>query len=624
MTRHTLGVSAALVDGRLVPGDVAVVDDVVEAVGLPPARGGRIAAPGLVDLQVNGFAGVDLMSADVADLHDLARALPPHGVTAWLPTLITAPVTDTDRALDRLTEAFGTPDDAGRGSAGLGGGARSLGVHLEGPYLSPRRLGTHPPQHRRDPDLAELSAWRRRADVVAVTLAPELPGALGMVKTLTAEGVLVSLGHSDATAFEAHAGFDAGARSVTHLFNAMSALQHREPGLPGAALARPDVTVQLVLDGHHLAPDVVRLVWAAARDRIVLVTDATAAAGRPDGRYTLAGVSLDVTDGVVRNSDGTLAGSALTLSGAVKNAAELGLDPASVLRAVTEAPATLLGRDDVGFLRPGARADVARVRGRPGAAGDAARRPACGRGRPLTLVSRSGWGLPCYLFACIENMANPPCTVGICLADLGGRGYAVGKAQRQDQLAAVLLVPAFAGLDEATSPEQPQGRLVVGCHAGLDRDDALGHEPAEEEVDDLATDALAARRDGDGVPDLDHPVAARRRMATDPADEGAVADRHVQQVRRGGRVGVECRDPVAQDAAILLRPDDAGELRLAGRPVGAAGVQRADRRGRQRLDGQAHRPAATDRSPRIASRRPAPEIRAAWTSPSSTGTTTSR
>jgi N-acetylglucosamine-6-phosphate deacetylase len=275
-----------------------------------------------------------------------------HGVTAWLPTLITAAVTDTDRALDRLTAAFA-------GDRGPLDGARSLGVHLEGPYISPRRLGTHPPQHRRDPDLAELDSWRRRADVVAVTLAPELPGALGVVKTLATDGVLVSLGHSDATAYEAHAAFNAGARAVTHLFNAMSPLHHREPGLPGAALARPDVTIQMVLDGHHLAPDVVRLAWTAAADRVVLVTDATAAAGQPDGRYALAGVSLDVTDGAVRNPDGTLAGSALTLSGAVKNAVELGLDVSSVLRAVTEAPGALLGRDDVGSLRPGGRADVA-------------------------------------------------------------------------------------------------------------------------------------------------------------------------------------------------------------------------------------------------------------------------
>lgn len=352
MTAHRLGVSAAYVDGELIPGDVALEGDTVTTVGLPPAGRGRVAAPGLVDIQVNGFAGVDLMAAEVGDLHDLARALPRHGVTAWLPTLITAAVTDTDRALDRLNEAFAE-------RAGPSEGARSLGVHLEGPYLSPRRLGTHPPQHRRDPDLTELESWRRRADVVAVTLAPELPGALAVVKTLVADGVLVSLGHSDATAYEAHAAFDLGARSVTHLFNAMSALRHREPGLPGAALARQDVTIQMVLDGHHLAPDVVRLAWAAAPRRVVLVTDATAAAGQPDGRYALAGVSLDVTDGAVRNPDGTLAGSALTLSGAVKNAVELGLHPADVLRAVTHAPAALLGRTDVGFLRPGCRADIA-------------------------------------------------------------------------------------------------------------------------------------------------------------------------------------------------------------------------------------------------------------------------
>jgi len=330
---------------------VRVDGDTVVEVGLSPAAGGRIAAPGLVDLQVNGFAGVDLMAADVDDLHALAAALPRHGVTAWMPTLITAAAADTDRALDRLAQADASPYDAGL--------ARCLGVHLEGPYLSPRRLGTHPPEHRRDPDVAELTAWRRRAHVVAVTLAPELPGALDLVKGLASDGVLVSLGHSDATAHEAGLAFDAGARTVTHLFNAMSPLRHREPGLPGAALARPDVVVQLILDGHHLAPEVVRLVWAAAPGRVVLVTDATAAAGRPDGQFELSGVSLVVTDGVVRNSDGTLVGSALTLSGAVTNAVHLGIAPVDALRAATATPAALLGRDDVGVLRPGTRADLA-------------------------------------------------------------------------------------------------------------------------------------------------------------------------------------------------------------------------------------------------------------------------
>ncbi len=354
MTGRTLGVSAAFVRGRLLRGDVRVDDGFVAEVGLPAASGGRIAAPGLVDLQVNGFAGIDLMTADADGIRAISRALPAYGVTAWLPTLITASLPDTEAALDALAAAL---DRAGQEPVGTA--ATMLGVHLEGPYLSARRLGTHPPEHRRDPDAAELDAWRRRAPVVAVTLAPELPGAVDLVARLSAVGVLVSLGHSDATAAQAHAAFDAGARSVTHLFNAMSPLLHREPGLPGAALARPDVVVQLLLDGHHLAPDVVRLTWAAARGRVVLVTDATAAAGCPDGTFALGDVQLEVNDGVVRNQDGALAGSALTLSAAVTNAVELGIDPVDALAAVTTAPAALLGRADIGVLRPGGRADIA-------------------------------------------------------------------------------------------------------------------------------------------------------------------------------------------------------------------------------------------------------------------------
>jgi N-acetylglucosamine-6-phosphate deacetylase len=346
---RTLGVSAALVGGRLLPGDVSVADGQVVAVGLPPAPGGRIVAAGLVDIQVNGFAGVDVMGADPDGLHHLGRALLRHGVTAWVPTLITASGADTRQALERFAAARARwPSDA----------AAPLGIHLEGPYLSPRRLGTHPPEHRRDPDLAELTGWRRIAPVVAVTLAPELPGGLEAVGALSADGVLVSLGHSDATAAEAHAAFDAGARTVTHVFNAMSPLHHRAPGLPGVALARPDVVVQMVVDGHHLDPDVVRIVWAAAPGRVVLVTDAVAAAGLSDGSYDLAGVPVEVNDGVVRNSAGVLAGSALTLADAVRNASELGIEPAAALTAVTATPAALHRRPDLGVLRPGSRADL--------------------------------------------------------------------------------------------------------------------------------------------------------------------------------------------------------------------------------------------------------------------------
>lgn len=343
-----LGVSAALVGGRLVPGDVAVDEGVVAAVGLSPAPGGRVASPGFVDLQVNGFAGVDLMTADADGVAHVGRAQLATGVTAWVPTLVTAARRSTDAALDVLAAA------AREGVEG----ARLLGVHLEGPYLSPERLGTHPPQHRRDPDAEELAGWRRRGPVVAVTLAPELPGALDVVAALAADGVLVSVGHSDATAEQAAAAFDRGARTVTHLFNAMSPLHHRRPGVPGAALARRDVVVQLIVDGHHLADDVVRAVVNAAAGRVVLVTDATAAAGMPDGVYELAGVRLEVSGGAVRNAAGALAGSALTLDAAVRNAVALGVDRAQALSAASERPAALLGRTDVGHLAPGARADV--------------------------------------------------------------------------------------------------------------------------------------------------------------------------------------------------------------------------------------------------------------------------
>jgi N-acetylglucosamine-6-phosphate deacetylase len=350
MTTRRLGVARALVDGVFVAGDVAVDGDEVAAVGLPPARGDRIAAPGLVDAQVNGFAGVDLMTADAAAVREIGRTVTRYGVTAWLPTLITAAAADTDRAIKELAKALA----AGPGDAA----AKPLGVHLEGPYLSPQRLGTHPAAHRRDPDTEEMRRWRGLGPVVAVTLAPELPGAIDLIRELAADGVRVFAGHSNATNEQAHAAFDAGAIGVTHLFNATSHLHHRRPGLPGAALARPDIALGLIVDGYHLADDTVRVVFAAAPGRALLVTDATAAAGRPDGTYELAGVRLDVRDGAVRNPEGSLAGSALTLDAAIRNACGLGIDPAIVLSAATEAPARALARPDLGRLRVGGSADV--------------------------------------------------------------------------------------------------------------------------------------------------------------------------------------------------------------------------------------------------------------------------
>ena len=338
-----LGVEAALVDGRLVPGDVAVGDGVITAVGLEPGVG-RIAAPGFVDLQVNGFAGVDFLGADADGFAAAGDALLETGVTAYLPTLITSGEDDLVRALRAIPSA--------------GRGPRILGAHLEGPFLSANRLGTHSLNGRRDPDIALLERLLEAGPVGLMTLAPELPGALELIDVLHERGVIVSLGHSDATAVEANAAFDRGARTVTHVFNAMRPLAHRDPGIVGAALVRPDVVIQAIVDGVHLDPDIVRLLWQVAAGRIALVTDAIAGAGLGDGTYALGETEIVVTDDVVRREDGVLAGSALTMPQAVRNLVEIGVPLEQALAAASAVPARVLGRVDIGRLVPGSAADI--------------------------------------------------------------------------------------------------------------------------------------------------------------------------------------------------------------------------------------------------------------------------
>ncbi|GAA4829480.1 N-acetylglucosamine-6-phosphate deacetylase [Actinomycetospora corticicola] len=350
-----LGVSAALVGGVLHRGDVSVVDGRVDAVGLPPARGGAVAVPGLVDVQCNGYAGVDLTAVgDVDEVHAFRAALARDGVTAVAPTVITAAPDTTTHALRVLDAARPAPH-----------GARLLGAHVEGPFLAPARRGTHPPEFLRPPDPASFQAFLTAGAVALTTLAPELDGAGAVLGTALRAGVTVMAGHSDATAADAHAGFDAGIAGATHLFNAMSGFDHRSPGLAAAALAHPGVVVTVIADGHHLDPDVLRVIAAAAPGRWALITDATAAAGldRADGTFRLGDVELTLADGAVRNPDGTLAGSAATLAGCVRVAVGAGIDLADALVAATATPARLVGaahrpHPDLGALRPGGVADV--------------------------------------------------------------------------------------------------------------------------------------------------------------------------------------------------------------------------------------------------------------------------
>lgn len=342
-----LGVGGAVVGDRVLPGDVEVSGGRVQAVAVGVPRGTLIAVPGFVDLQVNGFAGVDLLDADSAGYARVGEALLETGVTAYQPTLITAPEAVTAAALRQVAAL---PHDPG--------GSRVLGAHLEGPFIAPSRLGTHPERWRRDPDERLLDRLLAAGPVTHVTLAPELPGALQLVEHLRVRGVTVACGHSAATSEQAHAAFDLGARTVTHLFNAMAPFAARNPGLAGAALVRQDVTVQIIVDGHHLAAETVLLAWRAAAGRCALVTDATAAAASSDGGYLLGETAIELRDGVVRRADGTLAGSALTMIGALRNLHRLGVALPECVAAAATVPAGIACRADLGRLEPGAAADL--------------------------------------------------------------------------------------------------------------------------------------------------------------------------------------------------------------------------------------------------------------------------
>jgi N-acetylglucosamine-6-phosphate deacetylase len=214
----------------------------------------------------------------------------------------------------------------------------------------------HPEAGRRSPDRALLERLLAAGRVTHMTLAPELDGALELLDLLVSRGVVVACGHTDATGADAHAAFDRGATHVTHLFNAMRPFTHRDPGIAGAALARDDVTVELILDGNHVADDAARVAWRAAAGRVVLVTDAIGATS--DGSWRVGPVEVDVRGSVVRGRAGELAGSVLTMPEAIRNLMRVGATLEQAVDAATRVPARAARRTDVGVLAPGAVADV--------------------------------------------------------------------------------------------------------------------------------------------------------------------------------------------------------------------------------------------------------------------------
>jgi N-acetylglucosamine-6-phosphate deacetylase len=307
-------------------------------------------APGLIDLQLNGGFGLDF-TADPGTIWQVGAQLPQYGVTAFLPTIITSPLETVAHAQEVLRLG---PLPSYRG-------ASPLGLHIEGPFLNPQKRGAHNLSYLRPPDLAIASEWRLDKCVRLVTLAPELPGALELIRVLNQQGVVVSAGHSLASLNEALAAFEAGVRYGTHLFNAMPPLDHRQPGLVAALLSDPRITPGLIPDGIHVHPAMVAMVWRlTGPGRLSLVTDAMAALGMPPGRYLLNDLEVIVDETTARLSDGRLAGSLLSLDQAVRNLiAFTSCTPSEALATVSLTPSLLLGMENErGRLSIGSRADV--------------------------------------------------------------------------------------------------------------------------------------------------------------------------------------------------------------------------------------------------------------------------
>src|SRR5271170_1025094 len=296
---------------REIPKNATVIDLAND--GLAEA----ILAPGFVDIHMHGGAGIDVMRAAPGEMPRLNKFLTTHGVTGYFPTTVAAPLDQTCAALARLANAI----EAAQGSHSNGDAvqARPLGIHLEGPFLSHKRRGVHPPEYLVEPTLAIFERlWQAaRGRVRMMTIAPELPGALEVIAEAARRKVCVSIGHSDATLDGARAGVRAGARHATHTFNAMRPLDHRDPGILGEVLVDRQLSADIIADGIHLAPEVVQLfLQAKGLERSVLITDATAATGMPDGTYQLGPIQVEVKDGKC-TMDGKLAGSVLTMDSAV-------------------------------------------------------------------------------------------------------------------------------------------------------------------------------------------------------------------------------------------------------------------------------------------------------------------
>ncbi len=370
MSGYVLHVGRLAAPGGVLDDAYLVVEQgrlVSTGTGAPPGTDGPVvdlpgllAAPGFIDVHVHGGGGFEVNRPTVAEVSrsvvGMARFHVAHGTTALLATTVSDSAEALLTAVEGVADVVLSPD-------GPGAGAQVLGSHLEGPWIAPSRAGAQYPAAIRPPSVSELSSLvaRSRGTVRLVTLAPEVPGATEVVRAAASAGVVVSIGHTDADADAARAAFDAGARHVTHLFNAMPPVHHRRPGPVPVALADDRVFVELIADGVHVHPTVISVVAAAAPDRLVLITDAIGATGAGPGRYRLGPLEVLVERdrAVLADHPETVAGSVLTMDRAVAFAVNSAGVPLEVaLPAASLHPATVLGETAKGRLAPGADADI--------------------------------------------------------------------------------------------------------------------------------------------------------------------------------------------------------------------------------------------------------------------------
>lgn len=371
MALMVIHAARALTPHEEIPGALIVVEDgKITAIGRRdeiqvPAGAKEILArdltliPGFVDIHVHGAGGHDVMSSTEEALSTVAKTVACHGTTSIVATTVTAPPDETRRCLEDIARYISSPMNTAAPATPT---AEIIGIHLEGPFISATRRGVHPAGSIAKPSIALLDRYLEAANgtVRILTLAPEIPGALELVERGYARGIVVAIGHTDATYEQAHTAIFRGARHAVHVFNAMRPFSHRETGVLGAVLTDNSVTAEIIADGVHVDDPAIRLLLAAkGPDLVILVSDGTAATGMRDGSYRLGTFDVIVSGGVCRNQEGKLAGSTLTLDRALQHMVRLGVPLIEAVRMATLNPARRVGMAKrKGVLAVGADADL--------------------------------------------------------------------------------------------------------------------------------------------------------------------------------------------------------------------------------------------------------------------------